>query len=151
MTLTLHTIAAKQGSRQKKFRVGRGLGSGRGKSAGRGTKGQRSRTGGRKRLALKGMKQMLLSFPKNRGFRSRTAKPTTIALSRLEAFENGTVVTLELLRERNFLPRISLSAKIVGAGPITKKLTIQGILSSVGAKAAIEKAGGSFVEAVKAA
>lgn len=151
MTLTLHTIAAKHGSRQKKFRVGRGLGSGRGKSAGRGTKGQRSRTGGRKRLALKGMKQMLLSFPKNRGFRSRMTKPTTIALSRLEAFENGTVVNLELLREKAFISRQAVAAKIVGNGAFTKKVTIQGLLASAGAKAAIEKAGGSFTEAVKAA
>lgn len=61
----------KKGSRTKKFRVGRGYATGRGTTAGRGTKGQRARTpGGRKRLKLKGLKQMLLAFPKSRGFNS---------------------------------------------------------------------------------
>lgn len=143
MSLSLHTIAPKSGARTKSFRVGRGPGTGRGKTAGRGTKGQRARTGGRKRLALKGMKQMLLGFPKNRGFRSLQEKPATIPLTRLAQLPEG-VVTMETLKEAHLLPRRAKGAKIVGVGPATKKWMCKGLGASVGAKAAIEKAGGSI-------
>ncbi|HEU0051133.1 MAG TPA: uL15 family ribosomal protein, partial [Patescibacteria group bacterium] len=87
MALSLHTLHPVKGSRTKKFRVGRGLGSGRGKTAGRGTKGQRARTGGRKRLRLKGLKQMLLAFPKTRGFQSLNQKTVAISLIQLATLE----------------------------------------------------------------
>lgn len=145
MSLTLHTLAPNKGSHTKSFRVGRGLSSGRGKTAGRGTKGQRSRTGGRNKLKLKGMKQMLLSFPKMRGFQSRYDKSISVPLERLEAFESGTTVTLELLKQKKMVRRSDRGAKIVGGGELTKKLTIQNLEASTSAKAAIEKAGGKLV------
>ena len=143
MTLTLHTIAQSKGSRPKSFRIGRGRGSGRGTTAGRGTKGQRARSGGRNKLWLKGMKQMLLGFPKLRGFTSMSAKVTTIPLERLESFADGSIVRLETLKSRGMASRSSHMAKIVGGGTFTKKLTIEGILVSASAKAVIEKNGGS--------
>jgi len=147
MTLTLHTLKPAKGSRTKSFRVGRGAGSGRGKTAGRGTKGQRSRTGGRKRLKLKGMKQMLLGFPKLRGFTSRYQKAVTIPLARLATmFEDGATVDLKALRAKRALNRINQMVKIVGSGAFAKKIKLVGIKTSVGAKAAIEKAGGSVTK-----
>lgn len=144
MTLTLHTLKPSKGSREKSFRIGRGLGSGRGKTAGRGTKGQKSRTGGKKKLNLKGMKQMLLSFPKNRGFQSLRQKPVALRLPMLNEFADGSLVTLETLKEAKLIRRTDRNAKIVGAtGELTKKLTISGINVSATAKAAIEKAGGT--------
>lgn len=142
MPLTLHTLQPKKGSRTKSFRIGRGLGTGRGKTGGRGTKGQRSRTGGRKRLRLKGMKQMLLGFPKLRGFQSRYASAVTIPLSRLEKFEDGATVTLQDLRRMGLMKRADLSAKIVGGGELKKKIILKGIKATVAAKVAIEKVGG---------
>ncbi len=151
MSLSLHTLAPNPGSRTKTFRVGRGAGSGSGKTAGRGTKGQRSRAGGRNKLRLKGMKQMLLSFPKMRGFRSYQSKAKSISLAQLETLNDGTVVTLEGLRNVGLANRSVLAAKIVGNSGLTKKLVIgRGILLTTGAKAAIEKAGGS-VQAKKKA
>lgn len=143
MAITLHNIASKHGSRTAAFRIGRGAGSGRGKTAGKGTKGQRSRTGGKSALKLKGMKQMLLSFPKNRGFRSRFAKDAVIRVSRLSALGDGSKVTLDSLRAADLILRTDRSVKIVAGGQLTKKLIIAKDVSlSAGAKAEIERAGG---------
>lgn len=149
MPLTLHTIAAKPGSRTKRFRVGRGPGSGSGKTSGRGTKGQRSRSGGRKRLGLKGMKQMLLGFPKSRGFQSRFIKPEAVSLEALNQFDAGSTVDQRALKRANLISRAAVAAKIVGGGELKKALTIDGLGATATAKQAIEKAGGKFVNAVK--
>ena len=143
MALALHSLAPKRGSRPKKFRIGRGHGSGRGKTAGRGTKGQRSRTGGRNKLQLKAVKQMVLSFPKLRGFHSLYQKAATVRVEALNRFENGTTVDLKALRAKGFLTRSQTAAKIVGGGVLSKKLSIKGLPISAAAKAAIEKAGGT--------
>lgn len=143
MSLTLNNLAPKFGSRSKRFRIGRGPGSGRGKTAGKGTKGQKSRTGGSHKLKLKGLKQMLLSFPKNRGFKSRYAKVAVIPLKRLSAFGTGDEVTLETLRAKGMIGRTDREAKIIGKGLLEMKLTVSGVSVTAGAKEAIEKAGGT--------
>jgi large subunit ribosomal protein L15 len=143
MSLTLNNLAPKFGSRSKRFRIGRGAGSGRGKTAGKGTKGQKSRTGGSHKLKLKGLKQMLLSFPKNRGFQSRYAKMAAIPLKRLSVYGNGETVSMETLREKGLIGRSDREAKIVGSGAFDKKLTVSGVAVTAGSKAAIEAAGGS--------
>ncbi len=149
MSLTIDTLAPGKGSRTKRFRVGRGAGSGSGKTAGRGTKGQRSRTGGRSGLKLKGLKQMLLGFPKIGGFRSRYSKAATIPLSRLEQFKDGETVDIRALKKAGFMNRSDRSAKIVGTGKLTKKLIIRGMIASATAKQAIEAAGGSLPKPAK--
>jgi len=149
MSLALNTLTPRPHSRTKKFRIGRGLGSGRGKTAGRGTKGQRSRTGGRKGLGLKGLKQMLLGFPKSRGFKSRREKPVTIPLERLaKHFPDGALIQIKNLKEAELMPRRSNTAKIVGSGSVEKKFTIQDIHVTAAAKVAIEKAGGKVTRSV---
>ena len=145
MPLTMHSLAPKKGSRTKAFRIGRGPGTGRGKTAGRGTKGQRSRTGGRNKLKMKGMKQMLLAFPKMRGFQSRYAKSVTITVGALERFASGSKIDLDVLKKVSLAPRVARSAKIVACGTLTKSLTLKGIEASAGAKKAIEAAGGKVV------
>lgn len=143
MSLHLHTIAPKKGARTKSFRIGRGNASGRGTTAGRGTKGQRARTGGRSGLAMKGMKQMILSFPKLRGFQSRYQKSATVSLKKLETLPENTVVTLATLRKANLIARTDRSAKIVGS-EVAKKFVVDGVAVSASARQAIEKAGGSI-------
>jgi len=145
MSITLHSLTPNKGARTKKVRVGRGLGSGIGKTAGRGTKGQRSRSGGRNKLRLKGLKQMLLGFPKQRGFRSLTAKVEAVPLARLDALKEGVRIDLKTLKHAGLVSRSAQSAKLVGNGPLTKKLTFKGIRATTGAKAAVEKAGGSLI------
>ncbi|MCA9384419.1 MAG: 50S ribosomal protein L15 [Candidatus Magasanikbacteria bacterium] len=143
MSLTLHSLKPKHGSRKKSFRIGRGEGTGIGKTSGRGANGQKSRSGGKHGLKRLGMKSMLLSFPKVRGFRSRYDKATTITLKRLEAFETGSMVTMQELRKRGLVTRTAKAVKIVGNEAISKKLNVSGVAISASAKAAIEAAGGS--------
>lgn len=149
MALMMHTLAPAAGAREKSFRVGRGNGSGRGKTAGRGTKGQRSRSGGRSGLKLKGLKQMLLSFPKSRGFQSRYDKARVLTLVQLEVLPEGALVTLESLSHAGLVLRTDNSVKIVGNEGLTKKLTIRGLKVSAGAKTAIEKVGGTVMAMAK--
>lgn len=140
----MHSLAPSKGSRTKSFRIGRGAGSGRGKTAGRGTKGQKSRSGGKNKLKARGMKAMLLAFPKLRGFQSRFVKASTVPITKLAVLDDGTKVNLPLLKEKGFVPRNALSAKVIGTGEFTKKVHLVGVATTTGAKALIEKAGGSI-------
>ncbi|MBP6944439.1 50S ribosomal protein L15 [Patescibacteria group bacterium] len=143
MAISLHSVASKPGSRQRVKRLGRGPGSGRGKTSGKGTKGQRARTGGKSSLKLKGMKQMLLAFPKNRGFQSRFAKDLALRVSRLNVLAADVPVTLQVLQAAGLVRRSDRSAKVIAGGELTKALTIAaGVFVSKGAKAEIERAGG---------
>lgn len=146
MELTLHTVRPAKGARTKTFRVGRGNASGRGTTSGKGTKGQRARTGGRNKLKLKGLKQMLLAFPKLRGFQSRYPKPATVTLAALaKAFPAGVRIDLKAMKEKELVTKSAQSAKIVGSGKIDKALKIVNVQASAQAKASIEAAGGSLV------
>lgn len=132
-------------------RVGRGQSSTRGKQSGRGGKGQTARAGAKIRPALR---DIIKKIPKRRGFgknRGRTVwgakpRPQTVTLQQLEAsFDAGaeispkTIVEKGILRATKRMPMV----KIVGSG-VSKKFTISGATISAGAKAAIEKAGGSI-------
>jgi large subunit ribosomal protein L15 len=149
MSLSMNTMRSAKGTRKSSKRIGRGQSSGRGKTAGRGTKGQSARSGGKKKLKLKGMKQMLLTFPKSRGFQSEAPQQATVRVSALEVFGAGSVVTLTSMRQKGLIKRSDRGAKIVGGGELTKKLTFEGVTFSTSAKAAIEKAGGE-IRVVKA-
>lgn len=144
MSLSLNTIAPAKGARTKSFRIGRGNASGRGTTAGKGTKGQRARSGGRNRLKLIGLKQMLLAFPKLRGFQSRFPKAVAVTLTRVaKAFNAGEKIDVKSLKAKHLIPNVAEKAKIVGTGTLDKALTVSNVLVSASVKAAIEKAGGS--------
>jgi large subunit ribosomal protein L15 len=152
MSLTLHSLKPARGSKTRRFRVGRGNASGSGTTAGRGTKGQRARTGGRNKLKLKGMKQMLLRIPKNRGFNSGIAHATAVTLDQLERwFKGGERVTLAELVKRNLVPANAIGFKILNTGKLTKKLTLIEATASAEAKKAVEAAGGAFESVAKKA
>lgn len=144
MALSLHTLAPSKGSRRKKTRVGRGYASGRGTTAGRGTKGQRARTGGRKRLKLKGLKQMLLAFPKTRGFSSKRPTVYAVPVKRLSKYQEGDTVNLDTLKAKRLIPKSAVGAKLIGNEEIGKKLNVVGIQTTASVKASIEKAGGKI-------
>lgn len=145
MSLALHTIAPAPGSRKKKFKIGRGNASGRGTTAGRGTKGQRARTGGRKKLKLRGMRQMILGFPKLRGFQSRYLKPATVSLEKIaQSFKAQDLVDLKALKSKELVDRKTTAAKIVGSAKLEYPLVFVNIQASASVKEAVQKAGGSF-------
>ena len=141
--LKLHSLKPDKGSKSSSRRIGRGPGSGRGKTAGKGTKGQKARTGGRNKLRLMGMKMIIRRIPKLRGFKSQHPKDATVPLyALLKAFPQGGIVAPAEMAKRGLISDAQASVKVVGSGE-ARKWTLKGCKASKGAKAAIEKAGGS--------
>lgn len=125
------------------FRRGRGHGSGNGKTAGKGHKGQKARSGA-PRLGFEGGQMPLYRRIPKRGFTNRNSKVIIgINVSALEAFDNGTVVTVETLLESGIVKNPRDGVKILGNGELTKKLTVQVDAFSEGAKTKIEALGGT--------
>lgn len=147
MTLSLHSLRAAKGARARKpKRVGRGGGSGKGTSAGRGTKGQKARTGGRNKLKMLGIRRIVMSTPKLRGFKSHFAKAVAVSLSDVaNVFASGARITPATLVAKGLAPSGSSRVKILGSAALTKKLTVVGCEVSASAKAAIEAQGGSVI------
>jgi len=142
--LKLNSLKPAQGAKTATRRLGRGPGSGRGKTAGKGTKGQKARTGGRNKLRLMGMKMIIRRIPKLRGFKSQHAKAEVITLRDLTAaFPQGGIVNRGALVKQGLLSVMTADVKVVGSQELTRKLTLKGLSVSAGAKAAIEKAGGT--------
>ncbi len=133
-------------TRTNKKRVGRGIGSGYGKTAGRGTKGQNARTGGGVRPGFEGGQNPLAKrLPKKRGFAS--LNPTSyqvVNLSQLESFKDGTKVNLVVLAQAGLVKNANLPVKLLASGKLTKKLAVFVQATSVAAKEAVSKAGGSI-------
>ena len=126
------------------FRRGRGHGSGNGKTAGKGHKGQKARSGGSTRIGFEGGQMPLYRRIPKRGFTNRNAKDIVgINVDALERFEDGTEVTVELLKETGIIKNPRDGVKILGNGELTKKLTVKANAFSKGAVAKIEAAGGS--------
>lgn len=145
MALSIHQLKPYHGSKHRTKRVGRGNASGHGTFSCRGCKGQKARTGGKNRLKRKGMRHLLLSTPKLRGFHSHYLKPITIDLDLLERhFQNGEQVTPKILLQKELVDIISRGVKILSDGRLTKKLEIEGCRASAQAKEKIEKAGGTI-------
>ena len=141
--MKLHELAPVAGSTQVGKRKGRGHGSGNGKTGGRGHKGQKARSGGKVRRGFEGGQMPLVRRVPKRGFNNIFAKPlTSVNVSALERFENDTVVTAELLIEAGVLSGCENGLKVLGAGNLTKKLTVQAAAFSESAKEKIEQAGG---------
>ena len=126
-------------------RVGRGIGSGNGKTSGRGQKGQKSRSGGGVRRGFEGGQTPLYRRIPIRGFNNKQfeTKFAIINLSDLDKFFNdGDVVTPEVLKERKIIKKQLNGVKVLGNGELTKKLTVRAHKFSSIAKEKIEAAGG---------
>ena len=141
--MNLHTLSPAAGSTQVGKRKGRGAGSGNGKTAGRGHKGQKARSGGGVRVGFEGGQMPLARRVPKRGFNNIFAKPLEIInLSALNAFNDGDVVTAQVLLDKGILSKCPYGYKVLGSGKLSKKLTVQASAFSASAKEAIEAAGG---------
>lgn len=146
--MQIHEIV-REHENKKSRQLGRG--GKRGKTAGRGGKGQTARAGNKRRPALR---DMIKKIPKLRGRGIHPNKPVvkmvqksaTVNVSDLNILENGTVVNPATL-VANGLARMRLGkfpkVKILGAGELSKKLTVEECETTASAKEKIEKAGGS--------
>lgn len=141
--MKLHELKPAPGSNKAPKRVGRGIGSGHGKTAGRGHKGQNARSGGGVRLGFEGGQMPLYRRLPKRGFNNPNRKEYAIVnLETLNRFEEGTVVTPELLKERGVVKNLKDGLKILGRGELNVKLTVKAHKFSQSALSKIEAAGG---------
>jgi large subunit ribosomal protein L15 len=141
--MQLNTIKPAAGATHYKRRVGRGIGSGIGKTAGRGHKGQKSRAGGYHKVGFEGGQMPLQRRLPKRGFKSQTLKfNAEINLDDLQALVADEVDMLTL-KAVGLVPELAKNVKVILSGSISRKVTLKGVAATVGAKAAIEAAGGS--------
>ena len=141
--MKLHEISPAAGSTTAPKRLGRGVGSGLGKTSGKGHKGSKARSGGGKAQGFEGGQMKLVRRIPKRGFTNIYAKEyATINLSALEAFEDGAVVDAQALKNAGIVKNAKDGIKVLGAGELTKKLTVKAAKFSSSAKEKIEKAGG---------
>src|SRR4249920_3923978 len=100
----LSNLQPPRGSRKKKVRVGRGMGSKLGKTSGSGNKGQKSRRGYSRRRGFEGGQMPLHRRIPKRGFTAPFSKSfAVINLEELNAFPAGETVTPDLLRAHGFV------------------------------------------------
>src|SRR3546814_7592667 len=144
--MRMNTLSPAEGARQERKRVGLGIGSGLGKTCGRGHKGSFARSGkGKSRAGFEGGQMpMHIRLPKV-GFRSKTKNDTAeVMLYQLDTLEAGEIDFAALLAAK-LVPSKAKRAKLVAKGELTKKFVLKGVLTTAGAKAAIEEIGGAQV------
>ncbi len=142
---SLSNLRPPVGSRHRKVRVGRGMGSKLGKTSGAGDKGQKSRRGYSRRRGFEGGQMPLHRRMPKRGFHNPFAVEYSILnLEELNVFPAGETVTPELLRAHGFVRRSHDRVKILGDGELTTKIAIHAHAFSASAKEKITKAGGTF-------
>ena len=141
--MKLHELKPAIGSTTAPKRLGRGVGSGLGKTSGKGHKGAKARSGGGKAPGFEGGQMPLYRRIPKSGFTNIFAKEyATINLSELERFEDGTTVTVALLKQHGLVKQIKDGVKVLGGGELTKKLTVQVDRFTASAKEKIEALGG---------
>jgi large subunit ribosomal protein L15 len=141
----LSNLRPPRGSRIRKVRVGRGMGSKLGKTAGAGNKGQKSRRGYSRRRGFEGGQMPLHRRMPKRGFHNPFGVTYEVLnLESLNVFPAGETVTPELLRAHGFIRSKAHRIKVLGDGELTAKLAIHAHAFSASAKEKITKAGGTF-------
>lgn len=148
--MKLNELSDNKGARKNRMRVGRGIGSGKGKTGGRGVKGQKSRSGVSGIRAYEGGQMPLYMRLPKRGFNkpNRSAfvevnigrLQTAIDAGKLDAAKK---IDAAALVEAGVVRRAKDGVRLLGAGELKAKVEIEVAHASAGAKAAVEKAGGS--------
>ena len=142
--MKLHEMKYNEGARSSIKRLGRGQGSGQGKTAGKGHKGQNARSGGGVAIGFEGGQTPLYKRIPKRGFTNFTRKEYAVVnLDVLNRFEDGAVVTPEVLKETGIVKKQLDGIKVLGNGKREKKLTVKCNKISASAKKAIEEVGGT--------
>ncbi|MGO0058765.1 50S ribosomal protein L15 [Brevibacillus fluminis] len=142
--MKLHELKPAEGSRKERKRIGRGIASGTGKTAGKGHKGQNARSGGGVRLGFEGGQNPLYRRLPKRGFTNISRKEYAIvSLDALNRFEDGTVVTPELLKETGVISALRDGVKVLATGELTAKLTVKAHKFSASAAEKIAQVGGT--------
>ena len=148
--MKLNEIAPKHGSRKKRFRIGRGIGSGAGKTGGRGGKGQTARSGVRIKGFEGGQMPMHRRLPK-RGFRNTSfqLKLNEVNVGKVQAaidaklLDAGVTVDAAAMVKAGLMRRAKDGVRLLGNGELKSKVSFEVFGASKSAVEAVEKAGGS--------
>jgi len=146
--MKLHELVPNAGSKKNRKRVGRGISAGQGKTAGRGTKGQGSRSGEGGHAYRQGGNLPFfrrLPFMRGEGFTPpHQVVYNEVNLDQLsQAFQAGAEVNPETLEKARLLRDPRNPVVVLGRGEMAVALKVRAHRVSAGAKAKIEKAGGS--------
>ena len=131
--------------KKSRKRVGRGPGSGMGKTSTRGENGQKSRSGASISAWFEGGQSPLYRRIPKRGFNNKrfATRYATINLSDLNRFNDGDIVTPELLIEKGVIKKELAGVKVLANGKLEKKVTVKANRFSSTAVTKIEEAGGT--------
>jgi large subunit ribosomal protein L15 len=149
--MQLNELKGNPGSKKRRMRVGRGIGSGKGKTSGRGGKGQTARTGVRINGFEGGQTPIHRRLPK-RGFNNYTRHVyETVNLGDVQkAVDAGKLdakqtVNLELLKKAGLVRKSGKEVKLLAKGALTAKVTLEVNFASEAARTAVEKSGGKLI------
>jgi large subunit ribosomal protein L15 len=143
MKHTLSNLKPAKGSKHRKVRVGRGMGSKLGKTAGAGNKGQQSRRGYSRRAGFEGGQMPLHRRLPKRGFSSPFPKEFAVVnIEALNAFAAGETVSPETLATKGIIRAKREAIKILGDGDLKVALTVRAHAFSKSAQEKIASAGG---------
>ena len=147
--MKLNEIRDNDGARKSRMRVGRGIGSGKGKTAGRGQKGQTSRSGVSINGFEGGQMPLHMRLPK-RGFNNIFARDCAeVNIGMIQKMIDAGKLDAKAVLDHAALQAAGLArggkdgVRVLGKGEITSKISVKVVGISAGAKAAIEKVGGS--------
>jgi large subunit ribosomal protein L15 len=146
--MKLHDLIPNPGSKKDRKRVARGISAGQGKTAGRGTKGEGSRSGQGGHLYRQGGNLPFyrrLPFIRGEGFTApNRVEYNEVNLDQIsESFKLDADVNPETLEKAHLLRDPRNPVVVLARGDVKVALKVRAHRVSAGAKAKIEKAGGS--------
>jgi large subunit ribosomal protein L15 len=142
----LHDLKPETGSKKRKTRIARGIGSGLGKTAGRGTKGQKARRRVHPNFEG-GQTPIHRRLPVKKGFRNiNHVEYAVLNVATLEeAMDKGGEFSPEIARKKGLVGNMKDGLKILGNGSLTKKLKVTAHAFSKSAEEKIVAAGGEVI------
>lgn len=146
--MDLQIVNQKGHKHDRKFRVGRGIGSGNGKTCGRGTKGLKARSGASRRPGYEGGQMPIYRRVPKRGFTNARFKTeyTIVNVGLLGSLPAGEAVDLDLIIRSGLASRHTNLLKVLGNGDLQTALTVRAHKFSQAAADKIRAAGGTVVE-----
>ena len=142
--MRLNDLTPGKGAKKDGKRFGRGHSAGQGKTSGRGQKGQHARSGGYHKVGFEGGQMPLQRRLPKVGFNSRMAQYSAELRLHELAIPTADVIDIAVLKELRLVPAQTSKVKVILSGEIEKAVKLKGIAVTKGARAAIEKAGGSI-------
>ncbi len=140
--MSLSNLKAPTGANREKTRVGRGQASGLGKTAGRGGKGQKARTGNMHFEGFEGGQMPLQRrLPKFGFINTNRRELEEVQVGDLEGLTG--VVDPAALKAAGLVRGNRDGVVVLGKGELKSAVTVKAHRVTAGARAAIEKAGGS--------